>query len=34
MKSAIDEIEAAPELKAQLWSYMEFAAASLVNQPE
>ncbi len=34
MKSAVDEIEAAPELKAQLWSYMEFAAASLVNQPE
>jgi hemoglobin len=34
MKSAVDEIEAAPELKAQLWSYMEFAAASLVNQAE
>ena len=34
MKSAVDEIDAAPELKAKLWSYMEFAAASLVNQPE
>jgi len=34
MKSAVDEIEVAPDLKAQLWSYMEFAAASLVNQPE
>ena len=34
MKSAVDEIETTPELKAQLWSYMEFAAASLVNQPE
>ena len=34
MKSAVDEIDAAPELKAQLWNYMEFAAASLVNQPE
>ena len=34
MKSAVDEIDAAPELKAQLWSYMEYAAASMVNQPE
>jgi hemoglobin len=33
MKSAVDEIEAPPELKAQLWSYMEYAAASMVNQP-
>ena len=34
MRSAVDEIEVAPELKAQLWSYMEFAAASMVNQPD
>ena len=34
MRSAVDEIEVAPELKEKLWSYMEFAAASLVNQPE
>jgi len=34
MRSAVDEIEVAPELKEKLWSYMEFAAASLINQPE
>ena len=34
MKSAVDEIQAPEELKAQLWSYMEFAAASMVNQAE
>ena len=34
MKSAVDEIQAPDELKAQLWTYMEFAAASLVNQAE
>ena len=34
MKSAVDEISAPDELKAQLWSYMEFAAASMVNQAE
>ena len=34
MKSAVDEIQAPEELKAQLWTYMEFAAASLVNQAE
>lgn len=34
MKSAVDEIDADPEIKAQLWSYMEFAAASMVNQAE
>ena len=34
MKSAVDEIEVAPEVKAQLWSYMEYAAASMVNQAE
>ena len=34
MKSAVDEMEVAPDLKARIWSYMEFAAASMVNQPE
>ena len=34
MKSAVDEIQAPEELKAQLWSYMEFAAASMVNRAE
>jgi hemoglobin len=31
MRSAMDEIEGEPELKAELWSYFEFAASSLVN---
>jgi len=34
MKPAVDEMDVEPELKAQVWSYMEFAAASLVNQPD
>jgi hemoglobin len=34
MKSAVDEIETTPELKEQLWSYLEYAAGSLVNQPD
>ena len=33
MKSAVEEIECAPELKEQLGTYMEFAAASMVNHP-
>lgn len=33
MKSAVDEMDVDTDLKAQLWSYMEFAAASMVNQP-
>jgi hemoglobin len=33
MKSAVDEIDADPTLKAELWSYMEGAAQFLVNQP-
>ncbi len=33
MKSAVDEIDASEELKAELWSYMEGAAQFLVNQP-
>jgi truncated hemoglobin YjbI len=30
----VDEMEVDAELKARLWSYMEFAAASMVNQPK
>ena len=33
MKSAVDEMDVDADLKSQLWSYMEFAAASMVNQP-
>jgi hemoglobin len=34
MKSAVDEIECAPELKDELWGYMQEAAQFLVNQPD
>jgi hemoglobin len=34
MKSAVSEIECAPELKQELWEYMEGAAQFLVNQPD
>jgi hemoglobin len=34
MKSAVDEIECAAELKAELWGYMLEAAQFLVNQPD
>jgi truncated hemoglobin YjbI len=27
-------VEMKPELKAQLWSYLEMAAAAMVNQPD
>ena len=33
MKSAVDEMDVDADLKSELWSYMEFAAASMVNQP-
>jgi hemoglobin len=33
MKSAVDEIDCHPALKAELWSYMEGAAQFMVNQP-
>jgi hemoglobin len=33
MKSAVDEIDCDPALKAELWSYMEGAAQFMVNQP-
>ena len=34
MRTAVDGVEMKPELKAQLWSYLEMAAASMVNQPD
>jgi len=33
MKSAVDELEMKPELKSELWNYLEMAAHSMVNQP-
>ena len=33
MKSAVDELDMKSELKAELWSYLEMAAHSMVNQP-
>jgi len=33
MKSAVDELEMKTELKTELWSYLEMAAHSMVNQP-
>jgi hemoglobin len=32
MRTAVDGVEMKPELKAQLWSYLEMAAAAMVNQ--
>ena len=34
MRSAVDGVEMKPELKAQLWSYLEMAAAAIINQPD
>jgi hemoglobin len=34
MRAAVDGVEMKPELKAQLWSYLEMAAAAMVNQPD
>lgn len=34
MKSAVDELTIEPELKEELWNYLEMAANSLVNQPD
>ncbi|MEU9789308.1 globin [Streptomyces sparsogenes] len=31
MRVAVDELELAPELERQLWEYMTYAAASMVN---
>ncbi len=33
MRTALDELELAPALDAQLWDYLVMAAHSLVNQP-
>lgn len=33
MKSAVDELNMNEELKSELWSYLEMAAHSMVNQP-
>lgn len=33
MKSAVDELNVNEELKSELWSYLEMAAHSMVNQP-
>jgi len=34
MRTAVDGVEMKPELKAQLWTYLEMAAAAMVNQPD
>ncbi len=33
MKSAVDELDMNEEFKSELWSYLEMAAHSMVNQP-
>jgi hemoglobin len=34
MKDAVNGLEVADDLKAELWNYMEMAANSMVNQPD
>ena len=34
MRTAVDSLEMKSELKEQLWSYLEMAAAAMVNQPD
>ena len=34
MKDAVNGLEIADDLKAELWNYMEMAANSMVNQPD
>ena len=34
MRAAIDGVEMKPEHKEQLWSYIEMAAAAMINQPD
>ena len=34
MRAAIDGVEMKPEHKEQLWSYLEMAAAAMINQPD
>ncbi len=33
MRAAVDELELAPEYERQLWDYLVYAAASMVNTP-
>ena len=34
MRTALDSMEMKPEHKEQLWSYLEMAAAAMINQPD
>ena len=34
MRTAVDGVEMKPEHKEQLWSYIEMAAAAMINQPD
>jgi hemoglobin len=34
MRDAVDELELAPEYERQLWDYLVYAAASMVNTPD
>ena len=34
MRPAVDGVEMKPEHKEQLWSYLEMAAAAMINQPD
>jgi hemoglobin len=34
MRTAVDGVEMKPELREQLWTYLEMAAAAMVNQPD
>ena len=34
MRTAVDGVEMKPELREQLWSYLEMAAAAMINQPD
>ena len=34
MRAAVDGVEMKPEHKEQLWSYLEMAAAAMINQPD
>jgi hemoglobin len=34
MRTAVDGVEMKPKLREQLWSYLEMAAAAMVNQPD
>jgi truncated hemoglobin YjbI len=34
MAAAVDEMEMDPVMREELWSYLEMAANSMVNQPD